>query len=28
MVELDYYDGDPREAAEISKRFLDTLLEN
>ncbi|HEV7956306.1 MAG TPA: sugar phosphate isomerase/epimerase [Marisediminicola sp.] len=28
MVELDYYDGNPREAAEISKRFLDTLLEN
>jgi inosose dehydratase len=26
IVELDSYDGDPREAAEISKRFLDKLL--
>ena len=26
MVELDYYAGDPREAAEISKRYLDALL--
>ncbi len=26
MVELDYYDGDPRAAAEISKRYLGTLL--
>ena len=26
MVELDSYDGDPREAADISKRYLDGLL--
>ncbi|HEV7825286.1 MAG TPA: sugar phosphate isomerase/epimerase [Mycobacteriales bacterium] len=26
MVELDSYDGDPRDAAVISKTFLDTLL--
>jgi inosose dehydratase len=26
LVELDAYDGDPREAAEISKAFLDGLL--
>ncbi|GAB13575.1 putative inositol catabolism protein [Arthrobacter globiformis NBRC 12137] len=26
MVELDYYDGDPKTAAEISKRYLDKLL--
>jgi inosose dehydratase len=26
MVELDAYDGDPREAAEISKAYLDELL--
>jgi len=26
MVELDTYDGHPREAAEISKRYLDSLL--
>lgn len=26
MVELDNYDGDPREAAEISKAYLDKLL--
>jgi inosose dehydratase len=26
MVELDYYDGDPRVAAEISKRYLDSIL--
>jgi hypothetical protein len=27
MVELDSYDGDPAEAARISKSFLDKLLE-
>jgi inosose dehydratase len=26
MVELDYYDGHPKEAAEISLRYLETLL--
>jgi inosose dehydratase len=26
MVELDYYDGDPKAAAEISKRYLDKLF--
>lgn len=26
MVELDYYDGDPLQAARISKAYLDTLL--
>ena len=26
MVELDSYDGDPKEAAKISKRYLDDLL--
>lgn len=26
MVELDYYDGDPKVAAEISKRYLDKLF--
>jgi inosose dehydratase len=26
IVELDYYDGDPREAAESSRSYLDTLL--
>lgn len=26
MVELDYYDGDPKTAAEISKRYLNKLL--
>jgi inosose dehydratase len=26
MVELDEYDGDPRAAAEISKKYLDDLL--
>ena len=26
MVELDSYDGDPQEAAEISKRYLESLL--
>ncbi len=26
MVELDYYDGDPKAAAEISKRYLDLVL--
>ena len=26
MVELDGYDGDPKDAAEISKRYLDALL--
>jgi inosose dehydratase len=26
MVELDGYDGDPREAAEISKKYLEKLL--
>jgi inosose dehydratase len=26
MLELDYYDGDPNLAAEISKRFIDRLL--
>lgn len=26
MVELDYYNGEPREAATISKRYLDALL--
>lgn len=26
MVELDYYDGDPKTAAEISRRYLDRLL--
>lgn len=26
MVELDDYDGDPKEAAEISKKYLDSLL--
>ena len=26
MVELDSYDGDPRAAAEISKKYLDTIL--
>jgi inosose dehydratase len=28
LVELDAYDGDPREAAEISKAYLDKLLED
>ena len=28
LVELDAYDGDPREAAEISKAYLDKLLDN
>lgn len=28
MVELDSYDGDPKEAAEISKKYLDQLLSN
>jgi inosose dehydratase len=28
LVELDSYDGDPRDAAEISKTFLDKLLAN
>lgn len=28
MVELDSYDGDPKVAAEISKKYLDQLLEN
>jgi inosose dehydratase len=28
MVELDDYDGDPREAAEISKTYLDGLLKD
>jgi inosose dehydratase len=27
LVELDAYDGDPREAAEISKAHLDKLLD-
>ena len=26
MVELDTYDGDPRAAAEISKKYLDKIL--
>ena len=26
MVELDDYDGNPKEAAEISKKYLDSLL--
>lgn len=26
MVELDYYDGDPKVAAEISKRYIERLL--
>jgi inosose dehydratase len=26
MVELDSFSGDPRDAAEISKRYLDSLL--
>jgi hypothetical protein len=26
MVELDSYDGDPKEAAKISKQYLDELL--
>jgi inosose dehydratase len=28
MVELDNYDGDPREAAALSKKYLDKLLSN
>ena len=28
IVELDDYDGDPREAAEISKTYLDGLLKD
>jgi inosose dehydratase len=28
MVELDAYAGDPREAAEISRTYLDKLLGN
>ena len=28
LVELDAYDGDPKEAAEISKTYLDKLLES
>lgn len=28
LVELDAYDGDPREAAEISKAYLDKLLDS
>ncbi|UUL77961.1 hypothetical protein NG819_19635 [Pseudarthrobacter sp. Fe7] len=28
MVELDNYDGDPREAAALSKKYLEKLLSN